>query len=415
MLGSKHTNCDLAGTSTHQMTFDRAGHNTTISVRIDVRPDEKFSCLRAVDADFWIRDETLIDRHLGYISAYTLDKTTMSVTGSLSWLTELLEFSARQKVPHRFHAALGARIDDTQRIFQLMFDQNGSVREEFESFKADLTGRKIHYVSFFILNDAFIGQGLGPLAMKTYFSALRRLSNGDDLHGTVVLSAAGVSEIWQRLCQSRANTGEHVYAHSQVQNLLINGYRKSKYKLWLKVDATAEGGDMAIMGQVLDPFADISYGPDDDWEMDDDMDSVVREHDVDEELVAMMELDDDHPSIAQHLCNASPERVLLNDSDDSDHDVYPPPTFRSTAVSAQDPSKPDRTVLARLIRCEATYRWRGLRFLVDECIELKWLLGAKESNRALIEALFPHHQLPPPARRSTALTPGVLALRGIVA
>lgn len=119
-------------------------------------------------------------------------------------------------------------------MFQLMFGQRGTVREDFQPYESSLTGDRLHYISHFVLEDNFIGQGMGPPAMQAYLQAIQKLPAGDDVHGTIFLSPGAIVDNYEEQKRRKALAGGRAYSYQQVQDILIRGYEKSGYELWFK-------------------------------------------------------------------------------------------------------------------------------------------------------------------------------------
>lgn len=397
--------------ATFDYPFSYAGVCATLSVEIETYQEKKYSCLRSFAASIDLQLQGKSRQSLGWIYAYTLDKRILGADGQLVWLSELLQFSKRQKAPHREHASDHAVIDETQRMFQLLFNQQGAVRDDFKAYEHCLTGERLHYISHFVLEDNFIGQGLGPSAMQAYLQAIQSLSGGDDVHGTVFLSPGAIVENYEEQRKSKALAGSTHYSYQQVQDILIRGYEKSGYELWFKAGDTKEGGDIAIMGLVL-PSLQASRSAEEDMDMDDVFNetSTVKET-IDPFLAtleAMMDVEDDPVSVLS--VELQKPAALASDVEMTDNSTSEPNDAQSSKpLRLSSPASPklDRTALERAIRADETYVWSGSRFLVDYDIELNWLLRAKQSNRKLIQALFPDYELPPPVSRrsSVALVP----------
>lgn len=122
------------------------------------------------------------------------------------------------------------------------------MKEQFSPWADILTGDQIHYIDTFEVAERFRGTGMARVAMKCYKESLRRL---DSFEGTIILTPAGLRSVREKMLQQPRPAGRPVKSFLEIEDALVEGYKKDGFKVWRRGDRAQQGAALTIMGMSI--------------------------------------------------------------------------------------------------------------------------------------------------------------------
>lgn len=224
------------------------GRDTALTIEIAFAPDSKSrACITEVQSKVTIENESGEKDVVAGFNSYTLSKTVRSRRAP-AWLKEILLEPLDYKHSRLNHSVASDPQDDLTKIFQLIFDHNGNVKEHFLQWADILTSDQIHYIDTFEVVERFRGTGMARVAMNCYKEALRQLHNDDPFEGTIILSPAGLRSVRENMLQQPRPADRPVKSFLEIEDALVEGYKKDGFAVWHRGDRAQEGAAITIMG-----------------------------------------------------------------------------------------------------------------------------------------------------------------------
>lgn len=198
-----------------------------LTVNLESKPWSNFTFCNRLEAKINLHIQGQAEPvEVGYLVAWSIDKTTKARDGKARWVNTLLQGTPRGQI-----SELG------QVLKTLYNNETGKVDEAIKASSGPLDGR-IVFLDTLKLNGDFHRCGIAQQALD-YFHQL--LSTEADIGAdTVLLSPARSSDSnWQGLNDV------------EVEKKLVRMYQREGYQVWLQGDEAVDGS-LTIMGKHLD-------------------------------------------------------------------------------------------------------------------------------------------------------------------
>lgn len=237
----------VAITSTHTW----CAKDTTFTTEIVLAPDRSHrACIKEIQARITIDNEAGEKEVVAAFKSYTLDKSVRSRRAP-AWWSEILAEPLEYKHDKHNHSVPDDPQDDLMKVFQLLFDGGGKVKEQFVAWADILTGERIHYIDTFEVAERFRGTGMARVAMKCYKEALQQNDDGHAFNGTIILSPAGLRSVREKMQQDPKRAGRPIKSFLEIEDALAKGYERDGFEVWHRGDRAQEGAAITIMGMSM--------------------------------------------------------------------------------------------------------------------------------------------------------------------
>lgn len=170
--------------------------------------------------------------HVGHINAYIIDKLTKKAVGKGArkglWALELLRDKSDSS--------------EVATLMRALYNRGGARRPRLTKFATQLKGDRVCHLDTFLLRPAYrSGNGIGTLALQTFYTLLPQLDDGLSYSGTVLVSPGLIIDAIPELPGVDEN---------EAEKKLVAFYERNGFQVYVTPRDNAEV-QRAIMGRTV--------------------------------------------------------------------------------------------------------------------------------------------------------------------
>ncbi|CAK4032880.1 Hypothetical predicted protein [Lecanosticta acicola] len=254
----KYRGPQIAKTGTRR-AFEDQDREYTLQTDLEVFQYERWGgCVVEIRARFYEKSEGDDDNAkeeecMGYLTCFTVDKRHgFGSPAGPTWQKHLLQRPSPYPYnPFEHTTDDNDPLEDMQKVLQLLYTTEGSIRMDVQTHEDILHGDTIHYIHTFHMREDHWGTGIARVCMKSFLDILSSIQNESCLHVPVVLSPAGLTNVWEKVAEECRADGAEPPNLLDVKNKLKSGYKKDGFEIIWAGHPSFQERAITVMGQSI--------------------------------------------------------------------------------------------------------------------------------------------------------------------